>query len=46
MSNLEIAGTLYITESTVKFHVGNIFKKIGCSSRLDLIADYKLGGSA
>ncbi|MCE5236424.1 MAG: LuxR C-terminal-related transcriptional regulator [Clostridiaceae bacterium] len=43
MSNAEIAGALYITESTVKFHAGNIFKKTGLSSRSELIADYKLG---
>ncbi len=43
MSNSEIANALYITESTVKFHAGNIFKKTGRSSRLELIADYKLG---
>lgn len=43
MSNAEIANVLYITESTVKFHVGNIFKKTGFSKRLGLIADYKLG---
>ena len=41
MSNTEIARALYITESTVKFHVGNIFKKTGFSSRLELIADYR-----
>jgi hypothetical protein len=43
MSNAEISGALYITESTVKYHAGNIFKKTGRSSRLELIADYKLG---
>jgi DNA-binding CsgD family transcriptional regulator len=43
MSNTEIASALYITESTVKFHAGNIFKKTGLTSRLELIADYKLG---
>ncbi len=43
VSNTEIADTLYITESTVKFHVGNIFKKTGLGSRLALITDYKLG---
>jgi DNA-binding CsgD family transcriptional regulator len=42
MSNAEIANALYITESTVKFHAGNIFKKTGKNSRLELIADYKL----
>jgi DNA-binding CsgD family transcriptional regulator len=46
MSNAEIAGALYITESTVKFHVGNIFKKTGLASRSELIADYKLGYKA
>ncbi|NLV36932.1 MAG: helix-turn-helix transcriptional regulator [Clostridiaceae bacterium] len=43
MSNTEIANALYITDSTVKFHVGNIFKKTGFKSRLDLIAHYRLG---
>ena len=43
MSNTEIANTLYITESTVKFHASNIFKKTGLGSRLALITDYKLG---
>lgn len=43
MSNAEISGALYITESTVKFHVGHIFKKTGFSNRSGLITDYKLG---
>lgn len=43
MSNSEIAASLYITESTVKFHIGNIFKKSGFNRRFELIADYKLG---
>lgn len=46
MSNAEIAGALYITESTVKFHAGNIFKKTGLASRSELITDYKLGHKA
>ena len=45
MSNAEIAGTLYITESTVKFHIGNIFKKSGFARRSELITDYKLGNN-
>ena len=44
MSNAEVASDLYITGSTVKFHAGNIFKKTGLTRRLDLIADYRLGG--
>lgn len=43
MSNSEIAASLYITESTVKFHIGNMFKKSGFTRRFELIADYKLG---
>lgn len=36
LSNLEISGALYVSESTVKYHVGNILKKTGCSNRTDL----------
>ena len=43
MSNAEIASALFITESTVKFHAGNIFKKTSLGSRSELIADFKLG---
>lgn len=43
MSNAEIATALYITESTVKFHAGNIFKKTGLASRSELITHFKLG---
>jgi DNA-binding CsgD family transcriptional regulator len=42
MSNAEIAAALYITESTVKFHAGNIFKKTGLAGRSELITDFKL----
>lgn len=42
-SNAEIAAALYITESTVKFHAGNIFRKTGLANRGELIADFKLG---
>lgn len=42
MSNAEIATTLYIAESTVKFHAGNIFKKTGLNNRSSLITDFKL----
>ena len=43
MSNAEIAGELYITESTVKFHIGNMFKKSGFTRRTEFITDYMLG---
>jgi DNA-binding NarL/FixJ family response regulator len=36
--NRSIAGALNISENTVKFHVGNIFRKMGVSSRTEAIA--------
>ena len=35
-SNSEISGELYISESTVKFHVKNILRKTGCSNRTQI----------
>ncbi len=46
MSNAEISTALYITESTVKFHAGNIFKKTGFGNRSELITDFMLGNKA
>ena len=37
----EIASELFISENTVKFHVKNIYKKYGCSSRKELIQKYR-----
>lgn len=37
-SNKEIAAALNISERTVKFHVGNLFKANGVASRAALIA--------
>ena len=39
-TNAEIAGELFITEGTVKYHVHNLFKKTGCSNRRELIAHF------
>ena len=36
-SNGEISTKLFISESTVKFHVRNILKKTGCSNRTELL---------
>ncbi len=41
LSNIEISSKLYISESTVKYHVGNILKKTGCSNRTDLTMTFK-----
>jgi NarL family two-component system response regulator LiaR len=34
-SNKEIAGELYISDHTVKFHISNIFSKLGASTRAE-----------
>ena len=39
-TNSEIAQTLFVTESTVKFHMHNLLKKTGCRNRLELLAAY------
>ncbi|MCU0306585.1 MAG: response regulator transcription factor [Thermoleophilia bacterium] len=35
LSNLEIAGRLYVTEQTVKFHLSNIYRKLGVANRTE-----------
>ena len=40
-SNPEMAANLYISESTVKFHIHNLLKKTGCENRLSLVALYR-----
>ena len=37
-SNSEIAAELFVSESTVKFHVHNLLKKTSCANRLELLA--------
>ncbi len=39
-SNSEIAAALFVSESTIKFHVRNLLKKTGCKNRLELLALY------
>lgn len=43
-ANSAIAGELYISESTVKFHVHNILKKTGCKGRAELLSRYYAAG--
>ena len=35
LSNLEIANTLFVTEQTVKFHLSNIYRKLGVGNRTE-----------
>jgi LuxR family transcriptional regulator, positive regulator of biofilm formation len=37
LSNKEVASQLFVTEKTVKFHLTNIYKKMGVKSRAQLI---------
>lgn len=39
LSNREIGAMLFVTEKTVKFHLTNIFAKLGIRTRAQLIAD-------
>ena len=40
-SNSEIAGKLFISENTVKFHIKNLLKKTNCSNRTELVKLYR-----
>ena len=35
LSNREIARSLWITDATIKFHLRNIYKKLGVSNRTE-----------
>ena len=35
LSNLDIASKLYVTEQTVKFHLSNIYRKLGVGNRTE-----------
>jgi DNA-binding CsgD family transcriptional regulator len=40
LSNHEIGQKLFVTEKTVKFHLTNIYAKLGVQSRAQLIVKY------
>jgi LuxR family transcriptional regulator, regulator of acetate metabolism len=42
-TNLEIAQALVVREGTVKYHVKNILRKLGATSRADAVARYARG---
>ncbi len=43
-TNLEIARTLVVREGTVKYHVKNILRKLGATSRADAVARFVRAG--
>jgi DNA-binding NarL/FixJ family response regulator len=44
MSNTEIAGTLFLGESTIKTHVGHILDRLGARDRVQaVIFAYEVG---
>jgi DNA-binding CsgD family transcriptional regulator len=43
-TNLEIAHALLVREGTVKYHVKNVLRKLGATSRADAVSRYARGG--
>lgn len=39
VSNRDIGGRRYISETTAKFHVGNILRKLGVSPRAEAVCE-------
>jgi DNA-binding NarL/FixJ family response regulator len=44
LSNAQLAAELFITESTVKRHLTNIYAKLGASSRVDALLKARAAG--
>jgi DNA-binding CsgD family transcriptional regulator len=44
-TNLEIARALVVREGTIKYHVKNILRKLGATSRADAVSRYSRAGS-
>lgn len=45
-TNLEIARALVVREGTIKYHVKNILRKLGATSRADAVARYSHAGGS
>jgi len=45
-TNLEIARALVVREGTVKYHVKNVLRKLGATSRADAVSRYARAGQA
>jgi DNA-binding CsgD family transcriptional regulator len=43
-ANKSIAGMLGISEATVKFHLGNVYRKLGCKTRQEAIGTARAAG--
>lgn len=43
-TNIEISSALFVSESTVKYHVGNILKKVECTNRTELTMKFRSEG--
>jgi DNA-binding NarL/FixJ family response regulator len=43
-TNLEIAQALVVREGTIKYHVKNILRKLGATSRADAVSRYSRAG--
>jgi DNA-binding CsgD family transcriptional regulator len=43
-ANKSIAGMLGVTEATVKFHLGNVYRKLGCRTRQEAIGTARAAG--
>jgi len=45
-TNVEIARALVVREGTIKYHVKNILRKLGATSRADAVSRYARAGGA